>query len=229
MSTPVPSSPSSKPASSSDVVVAPNFEEQLHQFWKNYANPIYTLCAIVLIAIVGKGGYEMYVANKENQIGAEYAAASTNEKLKSFASAHAGHQLAGAARLRLGDEAYAAGNFTQAAVDYQASADGLKTGPFAGRARLGCAMAKLQGGQTAEGENQLKQLANDLSQMKVVRAEAAYQLASEAAVAGRTDDALKYLDQVMTVEQGGTWAQRAMMLRTTLPAPTAAINLPAKP
>jgi hypothetical protein len=45
---------------------------------------------------------------------------------------------------------------------------------------------------------------------------------------------------VMTIEQGGTWAQRALMLRATLPAPTAAlsvpsagtapaVNLPAKP
>jgi len=228
MSTPVPSNQHPTPATSSDVIVPPSFEEQLHKFWKNYANPIYTLCVIVLVAIIGKGGYDMYVTSQENQVGADYTAASTSEKLKAFAAAHSGHQLAGVAKLRLADEAYVAGNFTQAALDYQAAVDRLKTGPFAGRARLGCAMAKLQAGQTAEGENQLKQLANDDKQMKAVRAEAAYQLASQAAAAGRNDDALKFLDQVMTVEQGGTWAQRAMMLRSTLPVPTA-INLPAKP
>lgn len=229
MSTSVPSGPNSKPAPSSDVVVPPSFEEQLHLFWKNYANPIYTLCTIVLVAIVAKGGYDMYVANQENQIGADYAAASTSEKLKTFVAAHTGHQLAGVAKLRLADEAYAAGNFTQAALDYQAAADGLKNGAFAGRARLGSAMAKLQGSQAAEGEAQLKQLANDEKQLKTVRAEAIYQLASQAAGAGRADEALKYIDQVMTVEQGGVWAQRSMMLRSTLPAPAATINLPAKP
>ncbi len=228
MSTPVPSHQHPTPATASDVVVAPSFEEHLHKFWANYSRPIYTLCVIVLVGIIGKGGYEMYVTSQENQVGADYAAASTSEKLKAFAAAHSGHQLAGVAKLRLADEAYVAGNSAQAALDYQAAADGLKTGPFASRARLGSAMAKLQAGQTAEGENQLKQLANDDKQMKAVRAEAAYQLASQAAAAGRNDEALKFLDQVMTVEQGGTWAQRAMMLRATLPAPTA-INLPAKP
>lgn len=228
MSTPVPSDQNPTPATSSDVIVPPSFEEQLQKFWANYSKPITTLCLIVLVAIVAKGGYDMYLANKENQIGADYAAASTSEKLKTFAAAHSGHQLAGVAKLRLADEAYVAGNYAQAALDYQASVDVLKTGPFASRARLGCAMAKFQGGQTADGENQLKQLANDAAQMKAVRAEAAYQLASQAAAAGRNDDAVKFLDQVMTVEQGGTWAQRAMMLRSTLPAPTA-INLPAKP
>jgi len=225
MPTPAPSNPNLTPAASGDPVAAPSFEYRLHKFWEKNANAIYLLCAVVLIAIIGKGGYDFYLVRHENEVGADYAAASTSEKLKSFATAHAGHQLAGVARLRLGDEAYAAGNFTQAAVDYQAAADVLKTGPFAGRARLGLGMAKLQGGQTAEGENQLKQLANDGAQMKAVRAEAAYQLASEATAAGRNDEAIKYLDQVTTVEQTGTWAQRAMMLRSTLPAPAASVGL----
>ena len=227
MSTPAPSNPNLTPAVPGEPVAAPSFEYRLHKFWEKYANAVYTLCAIVLIAIIGKGGYDFYVVKHENEIGADYAAASTSEKLKAFASSHAGHQLAGVARLRLGDEAYVSGNFTQAAVDYQAAADVLKTGPFAGRARLGAGMAKLQGSQATEGESQLRQLASDSSQMKTVRAEATYQLASRAAATGRNDEALKYLDQVMAIEHSGTWAQRAFMLRATLPAPTVALSLPA--
>jgi len=228
MPTPAPANPNPTPATPGEPVVAPSFEQRLHEFWENKKNQnaIFAVCAIVLLVIIGRNGYDFYVDRHERSIGAEYATASTSEKLKSFAAAHPGHQLAGAAKLRLGDEAYLGGNFTQAALEYQAAADVLKTGPFAGRARLGAAMAKLQGGQTAEGENQLKQLAADASQMKSVRAEAAYQLASEASAAGRNDEALKYLDQVMAVEQSGTWAQRAMILRTTLPAPTTPISLP---
>jgi hypothetical protein len=226
MPTPAPSNPNLTPAASGEPVAAPSFEYRLHKFWEKNANAVYLLCAIVLIAIIGKGGYDFYLVRHENEIGADYAAASTSEKLKAFVVAHPGHQLAGVAKLRLGDEAYAGGNFTQAALDYLAAADVLKTGPFAGRARLGVGMAKLQGGQTAEGESQLKQLASDAGQMKAVRAEASYQLASEAAAAGRNDDAIKYLDQVMLVEQGGIWSQRGMMLRATLPAPTAPLNLP---
>ena len=226
MSTPAPSNPKSTPVTSGDPVTAESFEYRLHKFWENYANSIYMFCAIVLIAIIGKGGYDFYTVRHENEIGTDYAAASTSEKLKAFAAAHSGHQLAGVARLRLGDEAFASGNFTQAGTEYMAAAEVLKTGPFAGRARLGNAMAKLQAGQTAEAESQLKQLASDAAQMKAVRAEAAYQLASEAAGAGRNDEALKYLDQVMTIAQSGTWAQRALMLRATLPAPTASLSVP---
>jgi len=227
MSTPAPSNPKSTPVTSGDPVTAESFEYRLHKFWENYANAIYLFCAIVLIAIIGKGGYDFYAVRHENEIGADYAAASTNDKLRAFAAAHPGHQLAGVARLRLGDEAFTAGNFTQAATEYQTATEALKTGPFAGRARLGNAVSKLRTGQTGEAESQLKQLSNDASQMKAVRAEAAYQLASEAAGAGRNDEALKYLDQVMTIEQAGTWAQRALMLRATLPAPTASLNVPA--
>jgi len=227
MPTPAPLNPKSTPVTPGDPVAAETFEYRLHKFWENYANAVYLFCAIVLIAIIGKGVYDFYTARHENEIGADYAAASTSEKLRAFVAAHPGHQLAGVARLRLGDEAFSNGNFTQAATEYQAAAEALKTGPFAGRARLGNAMTKFQTGQTSEAQSQLKQLSNDAAQMKAVRAEAAYQLASEAAGAGRNDEALKYLDQVMTIEQAGTWAQRAMMLRATLPAPTASLNVPA--
>ena len=226
MPTPAPSNPNLTPDASTDPVAAPSFEYRLHKFWEKNANAIYTLCTVVLVAIIAWHGYDLYLERQAREIGADYAVASTSDKLKAFAAAHPGHQLAGVARLRLGDEAYSDGNFTQAVSDYQAAAEVLKTGPFAGRARLGIGMAKLQGGQTSEGENQLKQLASDGSQMKVVRAEAAYQLASEAAAAGRNDEAIKYLDQVMTAEQAGTWAQRALMLRSTLPASATPIGLP---
>ena len=230
MSTPSPSSPQPTPASSDEPVTIESFEYRLHKFWENYSTAIYTLCAIVLIAIIGKGLYESYSKQHENQIGTDYAAASTNEKLKSFAAAHPGHQLAGIAKLRLADESYLDGNFKQAAVDYQAAVDVLNSGAFAGRAHLGLAMSKLLGGQAAEAETLLKQIANDIEQLKTVRAEAAYQLASACSASGRNDEALKYLDQVMTFVQAGTWAQRAMMLRATIPvSPAAASATPGSP
>jgi hypothetical protein len=45
---------------------------------------------------------------------------------------------------------------------------------------------------------------------------------------------MKYLDQVNSIDPTGTWAQRAMMLRMTMPAPAAtasapAVNVPTKP
>jgi tetratricopeptide (TPR) repeat protein len=234
MSTPAPINPNPTPASTGEPTVAPGFEHRLHAFWQNNSKNVYVVCLVVLIAIIAKGGYATYRGWQDEKIGNEYAAASNSEKLKAFATANAGHSLAGVAWLRLADEAYAAGKYTDAAQNYQ-SAAALKDGPLVGRARLGLAISKLQGGQTAEAETLLRQIAGDAKQMKGVRAEAAYQLASTASVAGRTDEALKYLDQVTSIEPTGTWAQRAMMLRITLPAPATttsgspAIALPAKP
>jgi tetratricopeptide (TPR) repeat protein len=235
MSTPAPITPNPTPAASGEPIVVPGFEHKLHDFWARNSKAVYLFCAIVLVAIIAKGAYGQYRNSQEKKIGDAYAAASSSEKLKAFATANAGHPLAGVAWLRLADEAYVAGNYPLAAQNYQA-AIAVKDSPLAGRASLGLAIAKLQGGQTAEAETLLKQIAGDAKQMKGIRAEAAYQLASTASVAGRTDEALKYLDQVTSIEPTGTWAQRAMMLRMTLPAPVAAttsgspaIAIPAKP
>jgi hypothetical protein len=239
MPTPAPLNPNSTPAASDEPAVVLGLEHHLHKFWEKNARSVYAFCAVVLLVIVGKGVYEFYEGWQDKKLGTEYAAASTSEKLKAFASAHPKHPLGGAARLRLADEAFSNNNYAQAALDYQAAADVLKESAFVGRARLGSAISKLQGGQSSDGEAQLKLLASDSSQLKTIRAEAAYQLASAAAAAGRTDDALKFLDQVTTLAPTGTWAQRSMMLRVTLPTPAVsaaqpaatipAIKLPAKP
>jgi len=236
MTTPAPSEPNPTPAPvEGQPAATPGHEHQFLQFWEKNSRTIYVVCAVILIAIIAKGGLDTYARYKNDQVGRDYAACSTSEKLKAFAAAHTGHQLAGAARLRLADEAYAAGNYTQAAADYQAAADALKASPFASRARIGIASAKLYAGQTADAEAAFKLIANDASLLKAARAEAAYQLASTAAAAGRNDEALKYLDQINTIEQSGFWAQRAIMLRMSLPAPAATtpaaptINLQAKP
>jgi predicted negative regulator of RcsB-dependent stress response len=221
MSTPAPSASNSTPNDPNQPVVEPGFEYKLHEFWRKNSGAVYAFCAVVLLVILGKGGYDMYVRWQNDKVSAEYRSATTSEKLKSFAASHSGHLLAGAAKLRLADEAYVAGNFGQAASDYQAAAEIFKAGPLGSRARLGAAMSKVMGGQNADGEAQLKLIANDASLLKTVRAEAAYQLASLDVQAGRTDEALKYLDQVNAVDPASTWAQRAMMLRATLPAPTA--------
>ena len=91
-------------------------------------------------------------------------------------------------------------------------------------------MAKFQGAQSAEGEAQLKLIANDASLLKAIRAEAAYQLASIAAQAGRNDDALKYMDLVNGIDPSSIWAQQAMVLRMSVQTPASATPAPiAKP
>jgi hypothetical protein len=85
-------------------------------------------------------------------------------------------------------------------------------------------MAKIAAGKTAEGETALKSLAGDAAQLKGIRAEASYHLASLAAEAGRADDVKKYSEQVAQIDPSSPWTQRAMTLRASLPATPAAAS-----
>jgi hypothetical protein len=134
------------------------------------------------------------------------------------------------AQLRLTDDAYTAGKAAEAVTGYETVAAKLKTGPLFARAQLGLAMAKIAAGKTAEGETALKALAGDAAQLKGIRAEASYHLASLAAEAGRADDVKKYSEQVAQIDPSSPWTQRAMTLRASLPvAPAAAAPQTAAP
>ena len=122
--------------------IAPSFEEKLHAFWKKNGTVVIVLCVLVLVGIVAKGGWDYLAAQKEVEVQKDYAAATTPEKLKSFATAHADHILGTLAQLRLTDDAYAAGKAAEAVTGYETVAAKLKTGPIFARAQLGLAMAK---------------------------------------------------------------------------------------
>lgn len=216
-------------ASASDTPVAPSFEETLRKFWEKNAKIIYLACATVFAVIIVKGGLDYFRAQKEKDVAAAYAAASTSDKLKTFVSQHPDHLLGAAALLRLADESYAAAKYPDAATNYQKAADIFKSGPFAGRALLGAAISKTLSGQAAEGEAKLKQLADDASRPKIIRAEASYHLGMIAVEAGRTDDAVKYFDLVTVIDPTSSWARRSMMHRASLPSAAAAPSISLSP
>lgn len=213
-----------------EVNVGPSFEERLRIFWQNNSKIIAVALVIVLLAIAAKGGWEYMAAEKEREIGQAYAAATTPAQLTAFIAAHPDHSLAGIAQLRTGDDAYAAGKFSEAIAAYDRAIAILKTGPFASRARLGTAMAKLQGGNAAEGEAALKAIAANEKEIKAYRTEAAYHLASAAFAAGKFDDVQTYADQLSLIDPASPWTQRAIQLRATSsaksPAPAGAVTLP---
>jgi tetratricopeptide (TPR) repeat protein len=199
-------------------IAAPSYEEKLHGFWQNNRGAIYLGCAIVLLAVAGKGGWELYTAQREQAIADDYVAATTPEKLHDFAHLHSGNALAGVAHLRLADDEYTAGKYDDALADYERAAEALAATPFAGRAQLGQAICKIQAGRTSDGEAQLKQIADDFTLLKAVRAEAAYDLARAAADDGRADDASKFSAQAEQIDPNGAWAKRAQELQGTAPA-----------
>jgi hypothetical protein len=205
-----------------ETTVAPGLDEQLHGFWQKNGRAVLTLCVLVGLGILAKGGWELYQSGREKDIEKDYAAAGTTDKLKAFAAAHPDHELGGLAQLRVADEDYQAGKFADAAAGYEKAAPALKGTPFAGRAQVGAAFAKLQSGKASDAEAALKQIASDENQLKAIRAEAAYDLASLASAAGKVEDVKKYSDQVMQLDASSPWAQRALMLRATVVGPTEA-------
>ena len=214
-----PATPPNPKSAATPVVPHPvdSFAEKLHQFWQRNRSAFQIGCGLVLIGIFVRGYYEYYAQQHEKGIEQEFALAGTPDQLKTFAAAHEGHALAGVAWLTLADDAFKAGNYAEAMADYDKALPVLKDNPLAGRIKLGAAMARLLSGQAAEGESALNQIADDTNQLKGLRVEAAYQLASHAADAGKGEDVQKYTAKLMQIDGTSVWAQRAMMLRANTP------------
>ena len=198
------------------------FDVQLRMFWEKNHQAVYLGCALVVVAIVGRYTYDGLAVQHEASIEAAYAAATTPAKLQAFAQSHAGHSLAGVAYLKIADEAYAAGNFSEALANYDQAAAALPGTPFATRALLGKSVCLIQSGKTSDGTAILKRLSDDTAQLGAVRCEAAYHLASLAFEAGRYDEVVTLTNLVMQLDTGGMWAQRSLLLRSRTPVPVAA-------
>ncbi len=201
-------------------------EEQLQEWWTRNRNAILVFCGIVILAILARGAYGALAARREAGIEAAFAAATTPAKLQAFVREHEHHDLAGVAYLRLGDDAYAAGQYDEARDNYAKAAAALQGTPFAARATLGEGVSLIEAGKTAEGTALLRQLAEDTNQLAAVRCEAAYHLASLAFDSGNAGDVSKYADLIMQLDPNGIWAQRAIMLRVRTPVAPAATPAP---
>jgi tetratricopeptide (TPR) repeat protein len=205
-----------------------SFEDRLHLFWTKNSKIILVGCVIIVTAILAKGAYDFLSARREKSIAADYAVATSDAQLKAFAAAHPTHTLGGLARLRLADEAYAAGRYADAHTAYTDATAALKATLFAPRARLGAAISLVLSGLEPAGTAALKTILSDVTLPAAARAEAAYTLASLALEAGRTDEAAKLIEQLLAIYPAGQWAQGAMSLRSRLPvSATAAITPPA--
>lgn len=190
--------------------LAPNIEDQIREFWDRNSRTIYTVLIVVLVGILAKGGYDYFLEVREAGIAREYNTAATSDQLRRFAGEHGDHALGGVANLRLADEAYSNSKYADAVALYDKAATALRDGPLGGRARLGAGVARLLAGQGAEGERALAALSTDATQLKTVRAEAAYHLGSHLIATGKKDEGIKALDQAAGIDATSTWAERAL-------------------
>lgn len=199
-----------------------SFEEQVQAFWHKNRRFLLLLVVIGLAVIIGREAVQYMWKERERGISEAYGACDTSAKLKAFAAEHESHSLAGFALLRVADEAYNARNYGDAGAAYEKAVAPLKDTPMATRARIGAALCLALGGDRAKGEAALKALADDMGIMAGQRTEARYHLATLALGDGRIDDARKALDEITQTDLTGMWAQRAFMLRSSLPAESAA-------
>lgn len=210
-----------------DASTASSFEDKLHLFWKSNGTAVLTLIGLVIVGILAKGGWDYLAAQKELDIEKAFAAATTPAARQAFIAAHPDHALAGIGQLGLADEAYNTGKSADALAGYEKAVTIIKTGPLAARAKLGRALAKIQSGKAADGVADLKQLAGDTAQLKGIRVEANYQLASLASEANNGADVQKYADQLMAIDPASPWTQRALALRAMYPAAAPTVAAPA--
>ncbi|HVW19864.1 MAG TPA: tetratricopeptide repeat protein [Opitutaceae bacterium] len=229
----------SKPASPSDsnstgipVPVPPvgvNPDEWVKGIWDKNKNFILGGISLVILVIIGWGGWNYYASQHELGIEQEYANATGPDSLRAFVQAHPDHPLAAMAQLRVADAAYEAGQIAAAQAAYQQALDKLPAGIFASRARLGIAICQIQSGQEADGAAALHQLADDTKQAGSVRAEALYHLGSLAAAAGKADEVRQLSVQAIQADASSPWTQRLFGLQQSLPPPPAAAAKPGAP
>ena len=195
----------------------PTSDEKLKAFWLKNEKSIYIACGVIVVCALVFSLIGTMRSSAEGNRGSAFAtAAGSPDKMRAFINDNSGHILAAAAAIRLADDAYAKKNYTEAAVSYEkAAAD--KTVIFAPRARLGVAMSKIMGGQTAEGETRLAQILNDATLPVTIRGEAGYHLGRLAQTTGRAEAAAKLYEQVIAIAPKSPWAEDATYQRDRLP------------
>mgnify|MGYP001567682840 CR=1 FL=1 len=195
---------------------APELEEVVRQFWEKNRSLLMALVAAILLAILGRNGWDAYQAGQIEAAREEFAAAESDDQLEAFAADRSGTALAGVALLKVADNAFAEGDYTAALTGYDAAAEELGDSVFAGRVQLGQAMSQLLGSDAVAGQSALRDLANYTDAAVAVRSEAVYHLAAVALSDANADELDALSTQIDSISPSSGWAQRILLMRSTL-------------
>ena len=154
-----------------------DFEALLLEFWKRNRRVIEG-AAVLLFLVVVSYQVMIYIGEKRKaSLQRAYQEAAAGEERIAFAEANSRNPLSGFAYLEEAHREYGEREFVTAAEHYRLAVETLEDTPFAGRARLGFAMARIQSGHGDEGRSTLLEIATDMQELDTTRAEAAYHLA----------------------------------------------------
>ena len=188
-----------------------SFEDRVSIYWSENKGFISGSIAVLALVIIGFNGVRIYQSQAEAKIQAAYAEAMAADTFEQFAQANSNEELGGLAALSVADAAYEAKDFEQAVNFYTIASGALEGSILAGRALVGQAFARFYNGQQADALAQLADIAANPALPEATRAEAAYHLAIEADLAGRSGDFDRYVAQIENTELAGQWQQRLAM------------------
>lgn len=195
-----------------DQVDIQDIENQIILIWEQNKGLILGGIAFVFAAFIGFQGFKFLQHRAEVSLQEGYLEATTTEAKASWAQDEASSPLGGFAFKELGDEAYAAGEYSKAASHYEAAIASTLS-PIKDAAQIGLAMALVQQGKRGEARSLLSTLADDPDSLN--RGEAQYRLALIASEDGDTATARSYIESIS--EQDFFWRSRAQTLERTLP------------
>jgi len=188
-----------------------SFEDRINMYWMENKAFVAGCVFLLALVIIGFNGMRIYKSYAEEQLQLAYAESMASQTLAEFAEANSNKSLGGLAAITVADTAYEAGDFERAGKFYQIGASALQGNILEGRALLGQAFAQFKQGNESAALAQLADIAANSALPEAARSEAAYHLAIEADVAGRSEEFETYVAQIQASPLAGQWQQRIMM------------------
>lgn len=193
-------------------------EDKVWLFWQRNGKSILAGGVIALAVVLGIQSYELYQKGQSEQLQKDYQALGSDvAALTAFGEAHPDHRLGAFALLQAADEKYQASDYAAAQSLYEKAMAGLLNTPFGARAELGAAMSNIKAGNTEAGGNALQRIADDATVLGAIRGEAAFNAALLDIEQKNFAAADQQLKAIANIPQADIWAQRAEILRESVP------------